>query len=76
MRAAARVAVTNETVNTNNKSKEPVKILCVIIFCNPFQQLFFQTLHWQWPSAGLSTCAREEKKGVSQHFPRSKTAGS
>jgi len=74
--AEAGVAVSNETVNTNNKSNEPVKILCVFIFCNPFQQLFFQTLHWPIASAGLSTCAREEKKGASRHVPMSKTVGS
>jgi hypothetical protein len=44
--AEAGVAVSNETVNTNAKSNEPVKILCVFIFGNSFQQLFFQALHW------------------------------
>jgi hypothetical protein len=44
--AEAGVAVSNETVNTNAKSNEQVKILCVFIFGNSFQQLFFQSLHW------------------------------
>jgi hypothetical protein len=47
-----------------------------IHFFNPFQQLFFQTLHWLITRAGLSTCAREEKKGASQHVLMSKTVGS
>ena len=38
--------------------------------------LFFQALHWRIVSAGLSTCAREEKKGASHNVPMSKTVGS
>jgi hypothetical protein len=34
--------------------------------------LFFQTLHWPNAIAGLSTCAREERKGASRHAPVSK----
>jgi len=49
---------------------------CGQISGNPFEQMFFQTLHWLITSAGLSTCAREEKKGASQHVPMSKTVDS
>ena len=73
--AEAGVAGSNETVNTNAKSNEPIKILCAFIFCNPFEQMFFQTLHWLDTSAGLPTFAWEEVE-ASRHVPVSEPDGS
>ena len=73
--AEAGVAGSNETVNTNAKSNAPTKILCVFIFCNPFEQMFFQTLHWYLTSAGLPTFAWEEAE-ASRNVPISEPNGS
>ena len=66
---AVAVVMHNTTISTVNPLQDATQ--------RPTpSMLFFQTLHWQWASAGLSTCAREEKKGASWHVPMSEMVGS
>jgi hypothetical protein len=72
--ADAGVAMSNEIVNTNAKNNEPVRILCVFIFGNSFQQIFFSI-----PALVMSQCRDVDVcsggKERSQHVPMSKTVG-